>query len=38
MGAYFVLFAAVCGCSKRINTREKEYYILLMLMGGAASS
>jgi NADH-quinone oxidoreductase subunit M len=32
MGAV-VLFAAVC-VSWRINTREKEYYILLLLMGG----
>jgi NADH-quinone oxidoreductase subunit M len=32
MGA-MVLFAAVC-ISRRINTREKEYYVLLLLMGG----
>jgi NADH-quinone oxidoreductase subunit M len=32
MGAV-VLFAAVC-VSWRINTREKEYYIFLLLMGG----
>ncbi len=32
MGAV-VLFAAVC-VSWRINTREKEFYILLLLMGG----
>ena len=32
MGAV-VLFAAVC-VSWRIHTREKEYYILLLLMGG----
>jgi NADH-quinone oxidoreductase subunit M len=32
MGAV-VLFAAVC-VSWRINTREKEYYVLLLLMGG----
>jgi NADH-quinone oxidoreductase subunit M len=32
MGAV-VLFAALC-VSWRINTREKEYYILLLLMGG----
>ena len=32
MGA-IVLFAAVC-VSWRINTREKEYYVLLLLMGG----
>ena len=32
MGAV-VLFAAVC-VSRQIKTREKEFYILLLLMGG----